>query len=194
MFREFFLNVVVHLNQDDFSCENLILIFHRSRKLFATLYILIIHIRYQRVPPKVPHALVPSAGSQYDDGYWIIELRHVGSMLENNGFDNICHEHLIYYSLKTLEDILQRYNLEIIDVVSNSINGGSFQVWVAHSGRMRIDAESARRINAFRQSEMDMQLASIKPYMQFKKNVFRDYLNLNSSTLKCRSNLGFQST
>ena len=39
-----------------FHCD-----FHRISDPFATLYLLTIYIRYQRVPPKVPHALLPIA-------------------------------------------------------------------------------------------------------------------------------------
>jgi hypothetical protein len=55
-------------------------------------------------------------------------------MLENNTFDNICHEHLEYYSLLSLSNLLDRHNMEAFDVELNDVNGGSFRIYVRHKG------------------------------------------------------------
>ena len=34
------------------------------------------------------------------DGIWIVEMSYLPTMLEQNSFDTICHEHLEYYSLR----------------------------------------------------------------------------------------------
>jgi len=44
--------------------------------------------------------------------------------LEQNAFDNICHEHREYYSLTSLKPLLEKYGLEIFKVALNGINGG----------------------------------------------------------------------
>ena len=61
-----------------------------------------------------------------DDGIFIIQMSYLPSMLENNAFDNICHEHLEYYSLLSLENILTQYNIEVYDVDLNKIFAGNF--------------------------------------------------------------------
>lgn len=48
------------------------------------------------------------------------------TMLKNNSYDTISHEYLEYYSLTSLEYILNKAKLKIIDISLNSINGGSF--------------------------------------------------------------------
>jgi hypothetical protein len=67
-----------------------------------------------------------------DDGIWVSEQSYCVTMLENNSFDTICHEHLEYYTLKQLLYIAKATDLEIIDVTLNACNGGSFRVTFAH--------------------------------------------------------------
>jgi len=64
------------------------------------------------------------------DGLFVIQQNYLVTMLEQNAFDNICHEHREYYSLGSLENILKKYGLEIFDVEQNSINGGSIRTYM----------------------------------------------------------------
>ena len=41
------------------------------------------------------------------DGIWIFEMSYMPTMLKMNSYDTICHEHLEYYSLAVLENILR---------------------------------------------------------------------------------------
>ena len=50
-----------------------------------------------------------------------------------NSFDTICHEHLEYYCLRQIVDLVERHGLRVFDVSLNEVNGGSFQVWVCHA-------------------------------------------------------------
>ncbi|MGW8181445.1 MAG: class I SAM-dependent methyltransferase, partial [bacterium] len=65
-----------------------------------------------------------------DDGVWIIQMSYTPLMLEQNAFDNICHEHLEYYTLHSLEYLLEMEHMKIVDVELNYVNGGSFRVVV----------------------------------------------------------------
>jgi NDP-4-keto-2,6-dideoxyhexose 3-C-methyltransferase len=50
-------------------------------------------------------------------------------MIRQLAFDNICHEHIYYYSLFNLQSLLQKGGFEIADVQLNDVNGGSFRVY-----------------------------------------------------------------
>lgn len=68
------------------------------------------------------------------NGVWIIQMNYLGLMIENNTFDNISHEHLEYYSLLSLSNLLAMHDLEPFDVELNDVNGGSFRIYVKHKG------------------------------------------------------------
>ena len=66
-----------------------------------------------------------------DKGIWHLEQSYSKFMLEKKSYDTVCHEHLEYYSIFSLKNILKRANLKIIDVSFNKINGGSFAITAA---------------------------------------------------------------
>ena len=68
------------------------------------------------------------------DGLWIFEMSYMPSMLEANSYDTICLEHLEYYSLAVIENILHRADMKAFRATFNSINGGSIRVYATHAG------------------------------------------------------------
>lgn len=68
------------------------------------------------------------------EGLWIIELSYLPLMLERNSFDTICAEHLEYYSLTTIEYILDKAGMQAEDIELNDVNGGSFRLYIRHKG------------------------------------------------------------
>ncbi len=81
-----------------------------------------------------PHKFVDDIEAVLDDeGLWIVQMSYMPLMLQQLAFDNICHEHLEYYSLSSFEYLIAQHNLQIVDVVLNDINGGSFRIYVRKS-------------------------------------------------------------
>ncbi|HVX47620.1 MAG TPA: class I SAM-dependent methyltransferase [Mycobacteriales bacterium] len=71
-----------------------------------------------------------------DDGVFVVQMAYLSSMLNTNGIDNVCHEHVGYYSLGVLMELLDRHGLVVRDVKLNATNGGSFRVYVQHRSRV----------------------------------------------------------
>ena len=63
-----------------------------------------------------------------DEGVWHFEQSYMPAMLKTNSYDTLCHEHLEFYSLRVVKDLLERHGLRVIDVQVNPVNGGSFAV------------------------------------------------------------------
>ena len=64
-----------------------------------------------------------------DDGVWVLEMHYLQAMLTSNEVDAICHEHLTYYSLKSLSYVLREAGFNIVDIELNDTNGGSMLVF-----------------------------------------------------------------
>tara|TARA_B100000900_G_scaffold401438_1_gene406122 strand:+ start:62 stop:1330 length:1269 start_codon:yes stop_codon:yes gene_type:complete len=62
------------------------------------------------------------------NGIWALEFSYFPLLLKNLTYDQICHEHCVYYSLSTFNKIISNNNLKIIDFSINEINGGSIEV------------------------------------------------------------------
>lgn len=69
-----------------------------------------------------------------EGGLWIIQQNYLLTTLELNAIDNVCHEHLEYYTLLSLESLLERHGLEVVSVSTSMINGGSIRTFVARRG------------------------------------------------------------
>lgn len=70
----------------------------------------------------------------HPQGVWHFEQSYLPLMLAANAYDTICHEHLEYYGLKQIKWMADRAELEILDVETNLVNGGSFAITVGHKG------------------------------------------------------------
>lgn len=65
-----------------------------------------------------------------DNGLWVMQLSYTPLMLKQLAFDNICHEHIYYYSLFNLKNILEKNGFKVMDCQLNDVNGGSFRVYI----------------------------------------------------------------
>jgi hypothetical protein len=107
-----------------------------------------------------------------DDGIWHFEQSYMPSMLRMNSYDTICHEHLEYYSLSVVKNILEKAGLKIVDVVMNAINGGSFAVTAAKAGNKGI-VQNHAVVDWLLEQEDRMGLNTPRPYRDFEERVFR---------------------
>lgn len=120
-----------------------------------------------------PNAFVRDVKSTLDrNGLWIIQMNYLVSMLESTAFDNIGHEHLEYYSLYSLERLLARHGLEIIDVEQNDLNGGSIRAYVVPEGsQIKPLAGASERLAHMRDSERSHDLMGEAIYQSFVARV-----------------------
>lgn len=80
-----------------------------------------------------PHTFVEDIKNTLaEDGIWVVQFTDLLSMFKANAFDNICHEHLEYYSLEDLVKLLAEHQLSVFDVSYNKVNGGSLRIYVCH--------------------------------------------------------------
>ena len=74
------------------------------------------------------------------DGIFISESQYLLDVLEGNQFDQIYHEHIRLYSLKSLVKLFPQYGMEVFDVYRSSAREGSIRVYVARKGVRQISA------------------------------------------------------
>jgi len=121
--------------------------------------------------------IADSAKALTKDGIFIAQLMCLKNMLDSNDVGNICHEHLEYYSFKSLEYLFNNNGLEIFDVEINNVNGGSYRVYAKKIGSIvKEDKGAFDRVQAVRDSEKDLD----------NKQVHIDFYNrLEENKRKC---------
>lgn len=69
-----------------------------------------------------------------DDGVFISESHYLLSLVETLQYDTIYHEHLRYYSLYSLQYLLNMHGLEVVHAKKIPTHGGSIRVYAARKG------------------------------------------------------------
>jgi hypothetical protein len=102
-----------------------------------------------------------------DDGVFVVQAIYLGGMVENTAFDQIYHEHLCYYTLRSLSALLERHGLEVFEAGLVPIHGGTIEAHIARKGARPI-GDSVRRMQA---AEADKGFGEIATYRRFAANV-----------------------
>jgi len=107
-----------------------------------------------------------------ENGIWIFEMSYMPMMLEMNSYDTICHEHLEYYSLAVVENILGRAGMKIVKAETNDINGGSIRCHASHKNSFKHNKKDyLDGLASLRQKEFDFELDTDKPYSNFQQRI-----------------------
>ena len=78
-----------------------------------------------------------------DEGLLVLQMSYTPLMLKQLAFDNICHEHIYYYTLTSIKKILESVGFTIVDCILNDINGGSFRVYIRKNSADKTNFRSA---------------------------------------------------
>ena len=77
-----------------------------------------------------PNQFIRDAAESLDEnGIFIAQLMCLKSMIEKNDIGNICHEHIEFYSLRSLKFLFEHNGMEIFKIEENDINGGSYRIY-----------------------------------------------------------------
>jgi len=131
-------------------------------------------LRQERGPAKVIHGSgilfhLEELHSAFDgikallapDGFLVAEFIYLPTMIAQCAFDQVYHEHLVYYTVRSFNELLGRHGLRIADAAISPIHGGSCIAWIGHAGtahetpavadlRRREDAGGFGRIEVYR--------------------------------------------
>jgi len=110
-----------------------------------------------------------------DNGIWVCEFSYLPLMLKNLTFDQICHEHIMYYTFGVFEKILINNNLKVIDIKFNEINGGSIEVII---GKNKSEIMSnINLINIIRKDEKKINKKSFHNFSNRIKKIRNDLIS-----------------
>ena len=77
-----------------------------------------------------PNKFIKDAADSLDDnGIFVAQLMSFKSMIDKNDLGNICHEHIAFYSFKSIKYLFEKNGLEIFKISTNDINGGSHRFY-----------------------------------------------------------------
>lgn len=113
-----------------------------------------------------------------DDGVWVLQMSYTPLMISQLAFDNICHEHVYYYSLFNIKKLLEDNGFKIMDCQLNDTNGGSFRIFTmkSNSDTKKFASQPHRdvcnfRINSLLEYEKTLKLDEVSTWINFKKRI-----------------------
>jgi len=124
-----------------------------------------------------------------EQGVWVFEMSYMPTMLKLDSYDTICHEHLEYYSLAVLENIVARAGMRIFKIEFNDINGGSIRCYSCYEESKEFGTiEDQILLDKIRQEEFDLELDTDAPYFAFQERIEKQKDELMSllSNLKAK--------
>lgn len=87
-----------------------------------------------------------------DNGIFVLQMSYTPLMIEQLAFDNICHEHVWYYSLFNIKNLLEKCGFQVFNCELNDVNGGSFRVYSTpiKSDLSKISTQQFRDVSSYR--------------------------------------------
>ena len=101
-----------------------------------------------------------------DKGTGIIEFHNAGLILDKLHYDYIYHEHLFYFTLKTIEGLINKHNMYVYDIMHSPISGGSWVVYFS-----KIKKTKSQALSDIEKLEIEKNLNSYQRWIAFSDQV-----------------------
>lgn len=114
-----------------------------------------------------------------DDGVLCIQVSYLYDTIRDMNFYDFCHEHLEYYSLKSIMYLMEKNGMRVFDASTNAVNGGSLRILVAKKEAKRVVSDNVRYLLL---REKVLQLVNPETYRIFEQLIaystkrVRDYI------------------
>tara|TARA_B100000401_G_C52778162_1_gene706797 strand:- start:122 stop:1339 length:1218 start_codon:yes stop_codon:yes gene_type:complete len=154
---------------DFFSCKNILKIDKKIKFKAITA----LSVFYDIKKPK--NFLRDIKKVLHKDGIFNLEFADLKLILKNNMFDTICHEHLEYYSVTVINNLLNDVGLRVFDHNYNDINGGSSSYYICHKDSK---FKTSKKIPLIMREEKRININSINTYRKFKSKIDKIKSNL----------------
>ena len=122
-----------------------------------------------------------------EKGVFVLQMSYTPLMLQQLAFDNICHEHVWYYSLFNIKNLLNKCGFNVFNVELNDVNGGSFRIYstpstndMSNIGTQQYRDVSNFRVNSILEYENQLGVNEISTWNNFYKLI----IELKSKTVE----------
>ena len=102
-----------------------------------------------------------------EQGVFIFEVPYLLDLVKKLEFDTVYHEHLSYFSILPIINLIERFNLEIFDIQKQSVHGGTLRIFISKKNNFNIKDN----VNKFIKLEYEFGINNIKTYDKFSDDV-----------------------
>ena len=101
-----------------------------------------------------------------EDGLLVVEFHYARVIYEGLHYDSIYHEHLCYYTLKSMEKLLNQFGLFVTDIKESPISGGSL---ILYCQKKR--GQESPVVQSYRDSEKEAKVNDLPSWENFAERV-----------------------
>jgi SAM-dependent methyltransferase len=101
------------------------------------------------------------------DGLLVVEFHYAKVIYEGLHYDSIYHEHLCYFTLRSIERLLGQHNLFIADIGESPISGGSVILYIKNKR-----GKETPVVQSYRNAEEALKVNELSSWQNFSKRVY----------------------
>ena len=113
-----------------------------------------------------------------DNGIAAIEFHYAKEILDGNQYDSIYHEHLFYFSIKSLRSFFLKKKLYLFDAFKSPISGGAVVLMFSKN-----EKKLSKNLNNLITEEKSCKINSLSSWIKFADNVKAHAKKLNTNLL-----------
>ena len=117
-------------------------------------------------------------------GIVVFEDPYIGDVIEKTTYDQIYDEHTFLFSVKSINYIFKKYDMEVFDVEHQETHGGSMRYFIGHKNFRKITPRAKEQILF----EEKIKLSDPKTYIQFKDDCEKSKKSLKELLQKIKQN------
>ncbi|MCL4418569.1 class I SAM-dependent methyltransferase [Patescibacteria group bacterium] len=119
------------------------------------------------------------------EGYLAFEVHYLGNLINEFQYDMIYHEHQFYYSLLSLKNLFDKYDMEIFNVRKVPLRAGSIIYYVQHkkTGKRKVQTTVKKILGQEKKQKLD----KASTYLNFNKKIVKNKKDLLALLKKIKS-------
>jgi len=118
------------------------------------------------------HELIKASSNLISkNGIFAVEFHYAKKILDDLQYDSIYHEHLYYYSIKSLNNLFKKHSFKLFDAFESPISGGALVLIFSKEIKKK-----TKRLQKLEKVEMNSKVNTLNKWKKFSKEV-QDHSN-----------------
>ena len=101
------------------------------------------------------------------NGKFMFEVPYLCDEITNGRFDQIYHEHVSYFTVRSIRELLHRVNMRIHSIEHVNYHGGSLRVVAQNNSDLKVEFQTKEMV----ENERSMKTFDQQTYVEFMKNI-----------------------
>ncbi len=112
------------------------------------------------------------------NGKFIFEIYYLGTVIKEFQYDMMYHEHMTYYTIKSLNKFLANYNLRIFNIEQIKLRSGSLRFYCCRLNNKRVNSKNVKKFLGYENKNGFNKLSNLISYNKKINKTKEDMIKL----------------